>query len=247
MAVFTTQPKCNDMTIFSYNSCGFSNDKVKFMKDLFEGCSSSIIAIQEHFLLRDNFYKLENAFQNYNSSFVPATKSNDSISKGRPSGGIAILWSKTLIFRSEPTKISLNSNRVQGIIFHFQNGMNLLFINVYFPVNKINFDEFELMKTLNDINWLFENNNYHEVLLAGDFNVNFLDNNNTAFATLVKDKFHTLNVRSVWTKIDIDFTYIHTQKNPDGNLHSYTNTIDHFLCNNTLHEAISDAGVLHFV
>lgn len=97
---------CDDTTIFSYNSCGFSTEKVRFMKNLFEVCNAKIFAIQEHFLLRDNFHKMEQAFSEYSSFFVPAIKSNENISKGRPSGGIAILWSKSLVFRSEPTKVT---------------------------------------------------------------------------------------------------------------------------------------------
>ena len=69
MAVLTKLPKHkvsnNEITIFSYNSCGFSSEKVRFMKNSFENCKTGIFAIQEHFLLKDNYYKLEQAFPSY--------------------------------------------------------------------------------------------------------------------------------------------------------------------------------------
>ena len=111
------------------------------------------------------------------------------MSKGRPSGGIAILWEKNILFQSEPTLItSLQSNRVQGVVFHFLNGLDLLFINVYFPVNKNDFDEFDLLSTLNEITWLCDNCEYNEVLLSGDFNTNFSNNDNNVFSTTVKER-----------------------------------------------------------
>ena len=145
----------NSITVFSYNCRGFSDEKVQFMKTLFEGCNSHIFGIQEHFLLRENFYKIDQAFENYDKYFLPATRSNNNISKGRPSKGLAILWRKDLVFRANPTKMtSLKSDRVHGVVFHFINGLDMLYINAYFPTNRGDQDDFEIMKTLNESDYL---------------------------------------------------------------------------------------------
>ena len=135
------------MTIFSYNSTGFSEERVRFMKDLFENCNAHIFSLQEVMILRENYYKLENAFPQYSSYYIPAKKANNNIYSGRPSGGLAIFWKNDIAFKKNPTKVtSLQSDRVQGIVFHMEENTNLLIINAYFPVDKEDFDEYELLK-----------------------------------------------------------------------------------------------------
>ena len=63
------------LTMFSYNSQGLGVQKVKFMQDLFSTCGAGIISLQETLALRNNSYKISNAFLDYESYIIPATKS----------------------------------------------------------------------------------------------------------------------------------------------------------------------------
>ena len=59
-------------------------------------------------------------------------------------------------------------------------------INSYLPVDKNDFDENELLKTMNEITWLCDNCEYDHVLLASDMNTDF--SRNTEFVRIVRDR-----------------------------------------------------------
>ena len=78
-------------------------------------------------LLRDNLSKLSDSFPDYESFSIPAVKSNMNISRGRPSGGISLLWKKEL--NHVISRVTgLKSDRVQGIIL-ILNGEKYLITN----------------------------------------------------------------------------------------------------------------------
>ena len=87
--------------VTSYNSGGMGLDKQNFVKAL--TLFSEVLCLQEHFLLDagnnkyNNTHKLKNYFADSNDMFIkPAFKNYFKISKGRESGGLAIMWRKTL-------------------------------------------------------------------------------------------------------------------------------------------------------
>ena len=89
--------------------------------------------MQEHFLLRDNLYKLSDKFPDYETFSIPATKSNDKILCVRPSGGLSILWKREL--NGNITRINnLSSKKFQGFILKI-NSIKYLIINSYFHVD----------------------------------------------------------------------------------------------------------------
>ena len=118
-------------------------------------------------------YKLISKFPNFDSFCLPAIRTEKNEYRGRPSGGLSIFWAKTL---SNFVKIVKHpeSNRVQGIEIY----KKYVFINAYFPTDPKtdNFDDFELIKCLEDINWYFVNMPNHNFILGGDFNLDFLRN-----------------------------------------------------------------------
>ena len=70
--------------------------------------------LQEHLHLRQNVYKITSEQSNYESFILPAYKTNEHISAGRPSGGLCIFWKATLNGRVRIIKAADtgNSNRV---------------------------------------------------------------------------------------------------------------------------------------
>ena len=82
----------------SFNSTGWSNFKVDFISTLLITHGILLCAVQEHFQLKDNLYKLD-VFNNFEVFSIPAFKNNNFVHAGRPSGGLSLIY--TLFFLQE--------------------------------------------------------------------------------------------------------------------------------------------------
>lgn len=225
--------------LLSYNSRGFNKFKGEFLNTLSSSLDIDIICSQEHLRLRENVGSVQKELKSYNSTFVPAVKSNISISSGRPSGGLGLLWKHSLdnlinIIRHP------NSNRVHAITFDSK----FLIVNTYFPVDpKVdNFDDFELLKTLEDINWYLSTFPNLALIIAGDINCDF--SRNTRFVNIIREFMMRNSLMTVWSTYPVDFTYSFSQTRNQNEIFSYS-CIDHFLvrCNDI--QMVIDAQVLH--
>ena len=224
-----------NLLLYSYNSTGFNFQKIEFVNFLLTALNIDIFCLQEHFLLKSNSHIIQNEFPDYNVSIVPATKSDAFISKGRPSGGLFILWKKAL--NSRISIVKTENNRVQTI----QIDERILLFNCYFPYDTRdqNFNDWELQKCLNDIDEICLNFPNHSVIVAGDLNCEY--NRNTPFVNSVRDWTIQSCLFSAWWKYPIDFTF----SNFSFNRPSFS-IIDHFLFNNIAETIIKEAGVSHF-
>ena len=94
---------------------------------------SDVLCLQEHFLLDagnkkyNNTYKLKTYFgDSYDMFIKPAFKNDFIISKGRGSGGLAIMWKKTLT--EYVTNIKSDLYSVQAVKFNFPSADLLMLI-----------------------------------------------------------------------------------------------------------------------
>ena len=129
-----------DLKIISYNSTGFNVEKANFINFLLNTMKTDIFCLQEHMHLRANVYKIQKELINLDSFIIPASKKNNFISSGRPSGELGIFWKKS--FNSNVKVIKHpDSLRVQGI----ELCNNYILINTYFPNDPQtqNFDDHE--------------------------------------------------------------------------------------------------------
>ena len=119
--------------LYSYNSRGSSSDKLDFVNDILEIPSNhfSIVCLQEHFLLRNNLYKLSKQFRNHSVLAKPAFKNFQVQNTGRPMGGLATIIPKK--FRKLITILGSQSWRIQPLLLKFQ-GKSYLIINSYFQL-----------------------------------------------------------------------------------------------------------------
>ena len=228
-----------DLKTLSFNSSSFNDEKAYFISFLLNSLGIQIFFLQEHFLLKSNLYKVKSKFQNFDSFCLPAIRTERNECIGRPSGGLGIFWVKTLTNFVKIIKHP-DSNRVQGIeIFK-----KYVFINVYFPTDPKtdNFDDFELLKCLEDINWYYDNMPNHNFIIGGDFNVDL--SRNTRFVNIVRDFFINKNLFTVWSQFDIDFTF-GQHFNRNGNNYFVTSCIDHFILQNNMLNDVSHAQALH--
>ena len=75
----------NQLTILSHNISGWNTFIGNYLNTILLSHSVNILAIQEHWLLEENLYKLENIIDDFDVFSVPARKANSQISRGRAS------------------------------------------------------------------------------------------------------------------------------------------------------------------
>ena len=230
----------NHLSLISNNTTGWSDLKADTLKAVMDLHQVSFAFIQEHWQLQNNLYRIQNYFDDYCAFSLPASKKNENIHKGRPSGGLSILYKKSLQRYVNHIQVP-NSERVQAIRVSFPQ-CTYIFINVYFPTDprRNNFDDQFLLQTLQDIKFILNSNDDVEnFTLCGDFNADF--NRNTRFVEIVSDFMSECDLTSIWDKFDIDFTYCQPLQN--GN-YSFSK-IDHFIVKNVFLDKCVEGTVLH--
>ena len=227
----------------SYNSTGWSKFKVNFVQTLLITHSIQVCAIQEHMLLKRNINRLSSVFPGYESFILPATKCNTNINQGRPSGGLALIYSKA-ISKHVSHIVCPGSNRVQAIKVS-STSETAVFINVYMPTDPRvnNFDDTILLQTLQDIKFILNQCQPHyKINVLGDLNTDF--GRNTVFVDIVRDFMASNNLLSLWDMFECDFTFSQHQIR-NGLSNCYYSTIDHFFVNDGFAQITSEASVLH--
>ena len=172
----------------------------------------------------------------------PAFKSNNRVCRGRAKGGLATMWHPSLT--KYVSKIKCENFRILATKFSFPSG-TILIINSYFPCDPRtnDFDDSELLELLADITNTIHSADCHSVLIAGDMNCHFA--RNSKFTSLVRNHFEDLNLHILWENSNsniqaVDFTHQFVSKN-----NCSISTIDHFVSNQQVLHATTEAGVLH--
>ena len=163
------------LCVFSYNSRGFGKEKEAFcnflLSNKFVGDKIPILCNQEHFILRGNCYRIEQAFPQCHTLIKPAMKEN--FDNGRARNGMFIAVPKVLI--NKPLDVSPLHWRVQAALLTCMNS-KILIINTYFPVddrNSKNCESTELVEVLEVIKSIVHKYAHDKLLLLGDINANF--------------------------------------------------------------------------
>ena len=92
----TPQTFVSNLNLLSYNPTGWGDVKVDFINSLLLIHGVHICAVQEHFQLKNNTYRVTQSFPGYNVFSLPAFKSDLSIHAGRPVGGLALIYSSRM-------------------------------------------------------------------------------------------------------------------------------------------------------
>ena len=237
-------PQVNsNFNILSYNSTGWSDYKADFVNTLLIAHTIHVAVLQEHFQLKANLYKISRSFQKYKTFSLPAFKNNATVNRGRPSCGLSIIYSDEL--SSKVTHITVpDSFRVQAIKVNTP-GLPYIFINCYFPTDpKINiFDETELYKTLQDLNYIFEKQGPNaKYILMGD--INWDTNRDTRFVQIIRNYVTDRDLFPIWNLFQCDFTYSQSQLR-NNRQHIYYSTIDHYIVSENTLDDCTIAMPLH--
>ena len=220
-----------DVQLLSWNSRGFNDNKVQFLKEI-TNPSNSIICIQEHFILRDNSYKILNGFPDMMVFIKPAVK--DKLEKGRPKGGLCTAIPNS--FKNYVRDISPNNWRIQALKFEFEE--DFILINTYLPVdNRI--DSQETLEIIASIESIIIDHTPKMVALTGDLNSDF--KRSTPHVNSVQSFIENMHLKIIWDHFHVDYTCFN-----DFNDIWSSSIIDHFLVNDRFYSKINTAfNIIH--
>jgi len=224
--------------ICSYNMHGFNNG-ISTVQDL---CLSyDIILLQEHWLLKANLNKIVDINSNFQAFSLSSMndKAATGILVGRPFGGVAVLWRKTL---SGCIKI-LESDDNEGKYFSFKltgcGRQDIIITCVYFPCVTTSRDYIIASSAITSH---IENilTNYADALhmVADDFN--FVCNDGNLGYNLFRDIMTDYNLVSCDDKINnkaILYTYIHESL-------GHRSWLDHFFVSKDLYDSVFNCNII---
>ena len=164
-----------DLSVLSYNCDGFSKQKSDFLCDLIDDIDPDIICVQETWLLDSNPGSLGDVSEQFMYHAVAGVDHCQNVLPGRVPGGVAILFDKKLSKHIRP--VFSGSRRICAVKYANLN-VNILICSVYMPCDKqVSCVQDEYIETLNSIETLIQSENFTGVLLAGDWNTDFMRNN----------------------------------------------------------------------
>ena len=142
--------------------------------------------------------------------------------------------------------VKCKSKRLLGTKFSFPD-CDLLVINGYFPCDPRtdNFDETELLETLEDVKSIVENAECQNVVFSGDLNSHFERNNK--FTKIIETIIAEIPLKILWNESycndkiqEVPHTYAFLTENE-----GHFSRIDHFLVTERLVGLVNEAGVLN--
>ena len=143
--------------------------------------TSDIVLLQETWLVDYDLPFLNSVSLDFYAKGLSSVDTSAGILSGRPYGGIAILWRKSIADKCNI--IDYEDKRVLGIeVTHGDN--KLLFLNIYMPYNcESNAEEFKFY--LAQISSIFNEHNSPYLFVVGDFNAN----TNRSGSGIIEHKF----------------------------------------------------------
>lgn len=118
------------MKLVSFN-CQSVRRSVDQIRELCNDCT--VVALQETWLMPNDIVFLDRIHDNYSSVGTSAVDTSQGVLRGRPYGGVAILWNTTALPNVEP--IDCKNPSVCAIKFNVD-GNVCLCVSVYMPQNK---------------------------------------------------------------------------------------------------------------
>ena len=208
------------LNIISYNCTGLGQSNCALIEDLLRDTRADILLLQETWLLKQNLHKLSNIHSDYIGRGISSVK-DGVILEGRPYGGLAFLWKKSLPYNV--SVIETASSRVIGLSLKNQHGC-ILILNVYMPVDgrSVTTVSEEYDECLTVIESLVANDGYNMLIIAGDLNTDL--SRATAQTAALLDFMMRNSMRSTWTLNSVNHNQ-HTFVSNNG----YKSQIDHFL------------------
>ena len=224
-----------NLTFCTYNCRGHRPDRIEYIKKLLHTCD--ILFLQEHWLFTPNIVSFANSVGGVNIHATSGMNESELL-MGRPYGGCAILWKKSLNCIFAPVE-SGNKRIVAGVL-SVQN-VRILLCNAYMPCDG-NYND-PLSQTfdnvLSDIKAVIEVNTADFVVVGGDLNTD-LNRSDSGRVELLADFISSqglvLGLEHAVTSVD--FTY-------ENSWNHARSTIDHFIISENLGSSFVRQWCIH--
>ena len=225
-----------DLCIMSFNPTGLGLTKTDYINDLLTHHKVDILFLQETWLSKGTMNRLNNINADYNCSGVSGMDETQLLS-GRPYGGLAILWRKSISQHIKQVKHP--SKRIMAMTLCY-NDSKCLLINVYMPVDnykKIHVSD-DFIAVCDDIECLIEKYTGYNIIIGGDLNVDFSRGNaHDNYFDSVLDRHH---MALGWR-----LNCAHKEPTFENDNCTSSSVIDHFCISDKLTSQLTEIVVVH--
>ena len=216
------------LKFITYNpTCVLSDAKREYIGDLLLRYNCDIMLLQETWLSHEREAILSEISTDFMCTAKSGMDTSVNILAGRPYGGVAILWRKSLC--GVISVVNSNHNRICAILLSMSNGHSMLIINAYLPCDNQSQSvvDDEYTACLDCVFNLINQNDVNMIVLGGDLNTD-LDRNN-CHSKYLKYICNELRLRFAKDAVDIiDVT--NTYEDASGS----SSFIDHFVCSDNV-------------
>ena len=168
----------------SYNCTGLVSEcNREYVRQLLINYEADFLLLQETWLSCETEFKIRNIHNDYMYTAVSGMDTRDTLIMGRPYGGVAIMWKRSL---SHSVKPIISSNKCISCVIREVKNVKLMIICVYLPRENwsATTEDREYLDCLDHINQLLEMYDVQAILIGGDFNTDLT--RNTAHTTAPK-------------------------------------------------------------
>ena len=178
---------------------------------------------------------LGNTHKDYFYTGVSGVDSKKDIIQGRPHGGVAILWHKSL--NNKITVLITGNKRICAISVNISDKQSVLIITVYMPCdNRSHSPDEEFIDVLNNVEQLLIQSSCNCVILCGDMNTSFTRNN--FHSTYLSQFMENVVLYNAWDhpNAKCDNTYLNYDLN-------HFSCIDHFMLSGNIYSKVAKCSV----
>ena len=225
MAATTPPRRSRHLRVCTYNTKGHGSDRIDYIHKLIGQCD--VLFIQEHWLLNCNIQRFADMVGDVNIYGTSGMNENELLI-GRPYGGCAFLWKKSLDCSFVP--IDTRSKRIVAGVLSLSHDVKVLLCNMYMPCsgNYVDPSGQSYEDVLCDVRSILSDSEVSHVLLGGDLNTDLSRLNSPHVMSLTQFCFDN----DLCTCLDIDHWGIdHTFV---SEVTGSTSLIDHIIVSNGL-------------
>ena len=227
---------CMYLNLFSLNCTGLINQVNRsYIHETLVKHNADVVFLQETWLSEKNDGCLSDIHEDYLYCSQSSMNTRNTIITGRPYGGVAILWKKSLGHCIQPVKTA--NSRICAVTMNMKN-ITFLFVCLYLPCDTgsrsvLNED---YVSCLNYVQELVELHNVHGLVIGGDFNTDL--NRNTCQTKYLTQYIDKLCLKSVWEhkKAIVQPTF-------ESYCGRHVSVIDYFVCSINLFSKVVKAFV----
>ena len=221
-----------NLKVSSFNCTGFKYRNYEYLKQLFSKCD--ILLLQETWLYKFQHSQIENVLVGSQHHAMSAMDDSDVGRVGRPYGGCAVVWHQSLALALVP--VNTSTPRLCAVATDTGNS-KLLIVSVYMPNDDNSDVNFYLYgDVLSELSSLIALHDGYDIILGGDFNVDF-DRPSRNLTLMLQFLTNEALVRVSTVTSNGNYTY----ESATGN----RSAIDHFLVSESINNSYSGFSIVN--